>query len=81
MTIKELNKIKHGTYVKWIRGTEVDYGYVVNLTKSRPTAEPPLIYIQWTDGQRTDGRDDLALKHVSVNDSLKQHLAQAGLKA
>ena len=64
MTINGLKKLKHGRRVTWVRGDERAEGYVVNLRKSKPNAEPPLVYIQWKDGQRTDGRDDLALQHV-----------------
>jgi hypothetical protein len=62
MTISQLKKLPHGTRVTW--DSSGDTGYVVDLRKSKPNAEPPLLYIQWNDGQRTDGRDDLALVHV-----------------
>jgi hypothetical protein len=61
MKTSQLNKLPHGTRVVW---NGLDHGYVVNLTKSKPKAEPPLVYIQWDDGQRTDGRDNSALVHV-----------------
>lgn len=66
MTIKQVKMVPHGTKVEWHRpGDTTCKGYVVNLTKSRPRANPPLVYIQWEDGQRTDGSDDWALEHVS----------------
>ncbi len=61
MTVSQLKKLPHGTKVTW--GMK-DRGYVVNLTKSKPNAEPPLVYVQWDDNQRTDGRDASALMHV-----------------
>ena len=68
MTIKQLKTLKHGTPVRWRRTYEFhieeESGYVVDLCKSKPKAEPPLVYIQWNGGQRTDGSDDWALKHV-----------------
>jgi len=64
MTTKQLCKLKHGTRVLW-NGT--DKGYVVDLRTSKPNAEPPLLYIQWDDGQRTDGRDVAAIQHVSID--------------
>ena len=67
MTISQLKKLPHGTKVTWdsspANSTE---GYVVDLRKSKPMAEPPLLYIQWDDGQRTDWRDDWALVHVTL---------------
>ncbi len=69
MTIKKLNSLPHGTKVRWIQFEhDASHGYVVNLTKSKPTAEGPLVYIQWDDGQRTDGRDDWALEHVALEE-------------
>lgn len=68
MTIKNLKKLPHGTRVKWQRNAEPESGgYVVDLRKSKPNAEPPLVYVQWDDGQRTDGSDDWALEHVSID--------------
>lgn len=66
MTINQLKKLPHGTRVEWTRNDGPASGYVANLTKSKPMAEPPLIYIQWDDGQRTDGRDNWALENVAV---------------
>lgn len=68
MTTKKLNRLPHGTKVDWVyQGCSKSRGYVVNLTKSKPNAEPPLVYIQWDDGQRTDGRDESALEHVALD--------------
>jgi hypothetical protein len=65
MTTQQLKKLAHGTKVVWSRDKETASGYVVDLRKSKPKAEPPLVYVQWEDGQRTDGSDDWALEHVS----------------
>jgi len=65
MTIEQLKKLPHGTKVSWDSSpANQDEGYVVDLRTSRPNAEPPLLYIQWDDGQRTDGSDKWALVHV-----------------
>lgn len=66
MTTKQLKKLPHGTKVLWRRGDELCNGYVVDLRKSRPSAEPPLVYIQWEDMQRTDAGDESALQYVAV---------------
>lgn len=69
MTISQLKKLAHGTKVTWDSSPACnDEGYVVDLRKSRPKAEPPLLYIQWADGQRTDGSDDWSLVHVTVKE-------------
>lgn len=71
MTTQELSAAKHGARVTWRReledSIEVECGYVVDLRTSKPNAEPPLLYIQWARGQRTDGRDDWALGHASFD--------------
>lgn len=63
MTVKDFAKLPHGTKVKWSDGSQ---GYVVNLTAAakKKRLEPPLIYAQWNDGQRTDGSDEWALEQV-----------------
>ena len=62
MTIKEIRSLPHGTKVLW---DGKDHGYVVNLLSSKKRHEPPLVYVEWQDGQRTDGSDDWALEHVT----------------
>lgn len=67
MTIKQLNKLKHGTRVAWAKDNAT--GYVVHLPDSHPRAgdiPDPAVYVQWDDGQRTHGLDDGALQHVTL---------------
>ncbi len=65
MTVEQLKSLPHGTKVVWSGQFQ---GYVVNLIKSKPNAEGPLIYIQWEDGERTDGNDSWALIRVQTKD-------------
>ncbi len=64
MTIKEFRKLANGAPVRWDEDGVT--GYVVRLPKNvRPDPTfPSTAYITWADGERTDGQDDWALKHV-----------------
>jgi len=56
--------LKPGTVVRWrdgafhARGESIDTGIVVS--------EGPRHWIEWEDGQQTDGYDDWALRNVEV---------------
>ena len=59
MTVKTFQRLHHGTVVQWISfGRLVESGKVVVAGERR--------FVRWSSGQETDGRDDVALKHVSA---------------
>lgn len=57
MTIKELGKLPIGTRVEWRRDDERESGFTC-----KPIGVP--LFIQWADGQTTNGTDDGALVYV-----------------